>query len=161
MITDEELDALPPGDPSGMWAACASLPGDRFLALLSANTSCDPLRPSWVTVWHCQKGDHPTAAEAIECAARHRADLKEAWSKRMESAEASSLGLEPDGTSIGELREAIVEAMDLNGAFGVNLHESKDVLLRAGDVYRHLRQISVGFVNGRLVFILEAGAEDR
>lgn len=44
---------------------------------------------------------------------------------------------QPEMLSIGALREAIIEAMDLGGAWGSNMHESKEVLVRLdGKCYR-------------------------
>jgi len=62
--------------------------------------------------------------------------------------------------SVGALREAIINATELEGAFGQNLHESKDVLVRDRDGgYFPLEQVSVGFVNGAFVMILQSGEE--
>lgn len=61
-------------------------------------------------------------------------------------------------TSVGELRKALAEAMDHGGAFGKNLHESKDVVLNIDGTERHVSQLAVSFVDGAFVFVLLAGA---
>lgn len=65
------------------------------------------------------------------------------------------------GLSVGALREALIEVTELEGAFGRNLHESKDVLLRVGDSYLPLGQVSVAFVGGSFCLILQGGGRDR
>ena len=61
-----------------------------------------------------------------------------------------------DGISIGELREALVSATDLGGAFGGNLHESAGILLRDGDgVTRPLAAVSAAFIGGAFVLVLD------
>jgi hypothetical protein len=65
---------------------------------------------------------------------------------------------EPSCMSIGALREAIVNATELGGVFGQNVHESKDVLLRVGDKSYPLSEVAVGFhaPTGRFVMYLTA-----
>lgn len=64
---------------------------------------------------------------------------------------------QPETMSAGSLREKLAGAMDLGGAFGRNLHESKGVLLRVGDGFLALDQVSVTSVNGSFVLVLHAG----
>ena len=59
--------------------------------------------------------------------------------------------------SAGALREALVDAMDLGGAWGENLHESKQFLLSVDGRYYPLAQASVAFVAGRFALVLTAG----
>lgn len=64
----------------------------------------------------------------------------------------------------GTLREGLVSAMDLGGAFGANLHESKEVLVRVGDVegkhhYLTVEHVAVAFVGGRFVFVVQAAGQ--
>jgi hypothetical protein len=66
-----------------------------------------------------------------------------------------------DRLSVGELRERIVYATELGGAFGENLHESKDVLVQVGDEFWQLSFVKVAFRGGRFVLVLEAGEADR
>lgn len=63
--------------------------------------------------------------------------------------------------SIGELREGIVNATELNGVFGHNVHESKKVLIRVGENTYPLSEVSVGFdgESGMFVMYLTAGDE--
>lgn len=69
--------------------------------------------------------------------------------------------------SVGALREAIINACDLEGAFGQNLHESKGVMLRVrpttdpvDDLVFPLQQVSVGFDarTGSVVMYLSAAS---
>jgi hypothetical protein len=62
-----------------------------------------------------------------------------------------------DRLSVGELRERIVYATELGGAFGENLHESEDVLVQVGDEFWRLSVVKVSFRSGRFVLVLEAG----
>lgn len=59
---------------------------------------------------------------------------------------------------IGELREALVQVMDLSGDF--SLHESKETLLHVGDTYFRVAAVGTEFQNGRSVFVILAGAPD-
>jgi hypothetical protein len=61
-----------------------------------------------------------------------------------------------EGLSAGALREALISAMDLGGACGANLHESKDVVIQAGDQFWSLAQVAVSFRGGRLILLLKA-----
>lgn len=61
------------------------------------------------------------------------------------------------GMSVGALRECLINAMDLGGVFGSNLHESKEVLLSVDDQFWPLRKASVRFHEGRLVLVLSDG----
>lgn len=62
-----------------------------------------------------------------------------------------------NGLSIGALREALIEVMDLGGAWGQNMHESKPAVIQIGDSYWHLGTVKSSFQGGRFVLILEAG----
>ena len=63
---------------------------------------------------------------------------------------------------VGTLRERIVDAMDLGGVLGSNLHESKEVLLEADDHLHPLNKVAVRFYEGRFVLVLStANCEDR
>jgi hypothetical protein len=62
--------------------------------------------------------------------------------------------------SIGELREVLADLMDLEGAWGKNLDESKEALIQAGDEYWVLGRVKASFFAGRFVVILEAGVRD-
>lgn len=68
----------------------------------------------------------------------------------------------PPAMSIGALREAIINATELEGVFGQNIHESKDVLVRVGDQTYPLAEVSVGFdaSTGSFVMYLSAERED-
>jgi hypothetical protein len=61
-----------------------------------------------------------------------------------------------EGLCVGALREALIDAMDLGGAWGANLHESKDVVIQAGDQFWSLGQVAVSFRAGRSVLVLKA-----
>lgn len=65
--------------------------------------------------------------------------------------------------SIGELREAIIQATELDGVFGQSIHESKEVLLRVNGQTYPLDEVSVGFdaESGRFVMYLTAFAEEQ
>jgi hypothetical protein len=62
--------------------------------------------------------------------------------------------------NIGQLREALIDLMDLEGAWGTNLHESKEALIQVGDQCWALGRVKASFYAGRFVVILEAGARD-
>lgn len=64
------------------------------------------------------------------------------------------------GLSIGALREALVSVMDLGGAWGQNLGESKEVLLRVHGLTFPLRQVAASFHEGRFVLMLDGGEAD-
>jgi hypothetical protein len=66
-----------------------------------------------------------------------------------------SCGAEP--LTVGVLRESLVAAMDLGGAYGQNLGESKGVLLQVGDDYWPLERVKVSVRHGLFVLVLEAG----
>lgn len=59
------------------------------------------------------------------------------------------------GLSVGALREAIINATELNGAYGKNLHESRAVILRVGGTYYSLAEVAVGFIDGSFCLILQ------
>ena len=61
-----------------------------------------------------------------------------------------------DTMTAGDLRDAITNAMDNSGAYGPNLHPTKDVLIRIGDTYHPLHHVATAFVDGRFVLILSA-----
>lgn len=61
-----------------------------------------------------------------------------------------------EGLSAGALREALISAMDLGGAYGQNLSASKDVVIQAGEQFWSLAQVAVGFRAGRFVLVLKA-----
>ena len=58
--------------------------------------------------------------------------------------------------SAGELRDAITAAMDDSGAYGRNLHPTKDVLIQIGESYYALNHVAVDFVHGSFVLTLNA-----
>jgi hypothetical protein len=58
--------------------------------------------------------------------------------------------------SIGELREALVSAMDLGGAWGQDMHESKKALLRIDGETYPLTRVSAAFTGGSFVVVLDA-----
>jgi hypothetical protein len=69
-----------------------------------------------------------------------------------------------DGLTVGELREAIIAACDLGGAYGQNLSETKQVLIRtAEDTYLPLSRVCVKFHAGRFALVLDAvgGTNDK
>lgn len=58
--------------------------------------------------------------------------------------------------NIGELRERLIAVMDLEGAFGQNMHESKEVVLRVnGEVYP-VEEVVVTMRNGSFVLGLDS-----
>jgi hypothetical protein len=60
-------------------------------------------------------------------------------------------------TSVEELKEAIITACDLGGAYGKNLSETKEVLVRVTDnTYLPVNHICVSFYAGKFVFVLDA-----
>ncbi len=69
-------------------------------------------------------------------------------------------GVPPRPMNLGELREALVHVMDLEGYHGVNLHESKDVLVHVDGAYLRLASVQPAFHNGRFALVLLAGAHD-
>jgi hypothetical protein len=62
-----------------------------------------------------------------------------------------------DCMSIGALREALIDFMDLGGAWGRNLGESKDALIQVGDNFYPLWRVKASFHEGSFVVVLEAG----
>lgn len=56
--------------------------------------------------------------------------------------------------NIGQLREATISTTDLDGAYGQSISETKQVLVRVGETYLPLAQVSVGVVAGRFALIL-------
>lgn len=58
--------------------------------------------------------------------------------------------------TVGELREAIIYACDLGGAYGQNLSETKEVLIRIENACHPLSQVSVTFHEGRFVLMLDS-----
>jgi hypothetical protein len=64
---------------------------------------------------------------------------------------------ERDVLSIGELREALISAMDLGGAWGRNLGESKKVLLRVDGRMYPLASVSAAFTGGGFALVLDGG----
>lgn len=64
--------------------------------------------------------------------------------------------------SVGALREALIDVMELGGAWGGNMHESKEVLLRTPDgSLLPLVSVSAAFVEGRFVLVLDGGQSGR
>lgn len=61
-----------------------------------------------------------------------------------------------DGLSVGTLQEALTEITDGGGAWGRNMHPSKDVLLRVGDQVYPLAQVAVSFYGGSFTVMLTA-----
>lgn len=59
------------------------------------------------------------------------------------------------GLTVGELREAIIYACDLNGAYGQNLSENKAVLLYVNGEYLPLSKVAVSFHNGKFALVLQ------
>jgi hypothetical protein len=59
--------------------------------------------------------------------------------------------------SVGELREALIDAMDLGGVLGANLHESKKAVIQVKDDFWYVAVVKTCFRNGRFVLVLEAG----
>lgn len=62
--------------------------------------------------------------------------------------------------SVEQLTEAIRVATEQGGAYGQNLHPSKDVLIRVGDhQYYSVELVAVAFVGetGRFALVLQAG----
>jgi len=57
--------------------------------------------------------------------------------------------------SIAFLRESLVTFTDLNGAWGSNLHESREVLLRVHGHVFTLKQVAASFYEGRFVVMLD------
>jgi hypothetical protein len=66
-----------------------------------------------------------------------------------------------EGLSTGALRESLIYAMDRSGAFGANLSDTKDVVIRAGEQYWSLATVSVGVRAGRFVLTLDATTEPK
>ena len=63
--------------------------------------------------------------------------------------------------TLGVLREALISVMDLGGAWGQNMHESKEVLIQAPDgTYHQVAQVAASFVAGRFVLTIKAGDPD-
>jgi transcriptional regulator with XRE-family HTH domain len=69
-------------------------------------------------------------------------------------------GVPPRPMQLGELREALVRIMDLEGCHGANMHESKDVLVHVDGAYLRLANVQPAFHNGRFALVLVAGAHD-
>jgi hypothetical protein len=61
-----------------------------------------------------------------------------------------------EGLSTGALREALISAMDLGGAYGANLSGTKDVVIQVGEQFWSLGQVAVSFRAGRFVLLLKA-----
>lgn len=59
---------------------------------------------------------------------------------------------------VAALRESIRIATEEGGAFGKNLHETKDVVLDIDGVQRGLESVSVSFVDGAFVLKLTGAA---
>lgn len=57
----------------------------------------------------------------------------------------------------GELRDAITNAMDEDGAYGHSLHPTKEVLVHVDGSYYALDYAAVNFVHGSFVLTLRAG----
>jgi hypothetical protein len=57
--------------------------------------------------------------------------------------------------SIGALREALTTFTDLGGAWGSNLRESKEVLLRVHGHVFSLKRVAASFHEGRFVVMLD------
>lgn len=62
------------------------------------------------------------------------------------------------GYSIGRVREALIEVMDLGGAWGANMHESKRAVIRIGEngPFYDLDSVRTSFQNGEFVLVLQA-----
>jgi hypothetical protein len=65
-----------------------------------------------------------------------------------------------DGLSVGALREALADVTEHGGAWGQNMHESKDVLIQVGEKFWRLGRVKASFRDGRFVLIVEAGDPD-
>ena len=65
------------------------------------------------------------------------------------------------GLTVGELREALISAMDLGGAYGRDLPEAKAVLLQVGDQVWPLATVKVSVRDGSFVLVLEAAQDGR
>lgn len=66
----------------------------------------------------------------------------------------------PRARSVGELREGLVQMMDLEAWPGVTVHESKEVLLRTPEGDYLLDNVGWSFVQGRFVVVLEGAERD-
>lgn len=62
--------------------------------------------------------------------------------------------------SVGELREAIITACDLGGAYGENLSETKSVYLRVDNNYFPLHRVAVSFHEGRFILLLDGVGDE-
>lgn len=106
--------------------------------------------------WACADDSEQLAAIAKKLAAAWGGDIADAVMAvfRQQAARAEDVA---DGTSIGELREALTFFTDLGGAWGANMHESKQVLLRVEGrhVYR-LAHVEASFHEGRIVIMLDS-----
>lgn len=65
----------------------------------------------------------------------------------------------PPSMTVGVLREALISAMDLGGAYGRNLGESKPAVVEVAGWMLNLDQVAVDFRNGFFVLALKAGAQ--
>lgn len=60
---------------------------------------------------------------------------------------------------VGALKEAIIDATELNGVYGKNLSMTKEVLLRIGDYPEKtypLARVKISVIEGSFVMVLEA-----
>lgn len=64
---------------------------------------------------------------------------------------------ENNGLSVGGLKDALSTVTNGGGAYGRNLHPSKQVMLQIGDRVYPLNRVVVSFINGALAVILEGG----
>lgn len=57
--------------------------------------------------------------------------------------------------SIGEVKEKIIEATELDGAFGQNMHESKEVVIRTPEGIYSIDEVLVTAIAGKFVMMLD------
>lgn len=66
----------------------------------------------------------------------------------------------PSCMPVGELRENLAHFMDRGGVLGANLHPDKEVLVHLAGDHWQADAVTVAFVNGRTVLVLNALARD-
>lgn len=61
-----------------------------------------------------------------------------------------------NGLTIGDIQDGLFKATERGGAWGKNMHPSKEVLVRIDETYYPIRYVSCSFVNGSFVMIFDA-----
>lgn len=57
--------------------------------------------------------------------------------------------------NVRQLKDAITAATEQGGAYGVDLHPEKDAVVRVSGTEIPIQRVSVGFVNGSFVLIID------